>query len=117
MDAMLLLRTERLPESPEWIYELKLDGYRAVAIKSGGKVHLHSWNDNDFNSCYPNIVRALARMPQTRQFLDGEIVAFGADLLKVDHRDVRLSEVAKHLACTLAIIKKQDTSGFVGGMP
>jgi hypothetical protein len=48
-------------------------------------------------------------------------------LLKVDHRDVRMSEVAKHLACNrykcrhvgvrLAIIKKQDTSGFVGGMP
>ncbi|MCP5364740.1 MAG: hypothetical protein H6905_05895 [Hyphomicrobiales bacterium] len=48
-------------------------------------------------------------------------------LLKVDHRDIRLSEVAKHLACTrfgcrhvgvrLALIRNEDTSGFVGGMP
>lgn len=30
---MLLLRTERLPEGPAWLYELKLDGYRAVAAK------------------------------------------------------------------------------------
>ena len=48
-------------------------------------------------------------------------------LLKVDHRDVRLDEVAKHLACTrpgcrhvgvrLTLICDEDTSGFVGGMP
>lgn len=48
-------------------------------------------------------------------------------LLKVDHCDVRLSEVAKHLGCTrykcrhigvrLALLRNEDTSGFVGGMP
>ena len=48
-------------------------------------------------------------------------------LLKVDHRDVRMDEVAKHLACPapgcryvgvrLTLIKHEDTSGFVGGMP
>jgi ATP-dependent DNA ligase len=31
---MLLLRAEWLPEGPDWLYELKLDGYRALAIKS-----------------------------------------------------------------------------------
>jgi ATP-dependent DNA ligase len=36
---MLLLRAERLPDGPDWLYELKLDDYRALAIKSGGKVH------------------------------------------------------------------------------
>jgi hypothetical protein len=48
-------------------------------------------------------------------------------LIKVAHRDVRLDEVAKHLSCPrpgcrhvgvrLALIKNEDTSGFVGGMP
>jgi hypothetical protein len=48
-------------------------------------------------------------------------------LLKVVHRDVRLDEVAKNLACPrpgcrhvgvrLGLIKKEDSSGFVGGMP
>jgi ATP-dependent DNA ligase len=33
---MLLLRTDRLPEGDGWLYEVKLDGYRALAIKSGG---------------------------------------------------------------------------------
>ncbi len=40
IEPMLLLRAERLPEGPNWSYELKLDGYRALAIKSGGKVQL-----------------------------------------------------------------------------
>jgi hypothetical protein len=34
---MLLLQKESLPEGPEWLYEIKLDGYRAIAIKSGLK--------------------------------------------------------------------------------
>lgn len=48
-------------------------------------------------------------------------------LLKVDHRDVYLDEVAKHLSCPrsgcrhvgvrLALVRNDDTTGFVGGMP
>jgi bifunctional non-homologous end joining protein LigD len=40
--------------------ELKFDGFRSVAIKAGGKVHLRSRNDNDFNVRYPGLVKALA---------------------------------------------------------
>ena len=74
IEPMLLLRTEKLPEGPEWVYELKLDGYRALAIKSGGKVHLRSRNDNDFNARYPGIVKALADMPD-ETVINGEVVA------------------------------------------
>jgi bifunctional non-homologous end joining protein LigD len=53
IEPMLLLRTEKLPEGKDGLYELKLDGYRALAIKRGVKVHLRSRNDNDFNARYP----------------------------------------------------------------
>jgi bifunctional non-homologous end joining protein LigD len=75
---MLVLRTEKLPEGPDWLLKLKLDGYRALAIKSGGKVHLRSRNDNDFNARYPGIVKALAPMPD-ETVIDDEIVALDED--------------------------------------
>jgi ATP-dependent DNA ligase len=74
IEPMLLQRTETLPEGGSWTYELKLDGFRAEAIKSGGRVHLRSRNDKDFNSNYPAIVLALAAMPD-ETVMDGEIVA------------------------------------------
>jgi ATP-dependent DNA ligase len=54
--------------------ELKLDGFRAEGIKSGGRVHLRSRNNKDFNAKYPAIVQALAAMPD-ETVIDGEIVA------------------------------------------
>jgi bifunctional non-homologous end joining protein LigD len=74
VEPMLLLRTNRLPEGRDWEFEIKLDGYRAIAFKSGGRVHLRSRNDKDFASRYPAIVKALAPMPD-ETVVDGEVVA------------------------------------------
>src|SRR5262245_5781457 len=71
---MLLLRKDALPEGSNWLYEIKLDGYRAIAFKTGGKTYLRSRNDNDFSTRYPNIYEALASMPD-ETVLDGEVVA------------------------------------------
>lgn len=71
---MLLRTSESLPEGPNWSYELKLDGYRAIAVKTAGQVRLRSRNDNDFNRRYPAVVKALATLPD-ETVVDGEIVA------------------------------------------
>lgn len=71
---MLLLPTTMLPTGAAWSYELKLDGYRALAVKTGGKVHLRSRNNKDFNSRYPGVVRGLGGLPD-ETVVDGEIVA------------------------------------------
>lgn len=74
VEPMLLLRVEKLPQGADWSYEIKLDGYRAVAIKSGGKVQLRSRNDNDFTERYSSLAAALGSMPD-ETVLDGEVAA------------------------------------------
>lgn len=60
---MLWLRTDSLPKGAAWLYELKLDRYRAIAFRHNGAVQLRSRNDNDFGHRYPGVVKALATVP------------------------------------------------------
>jgi ATP-dependent DNA ligase len=78
IEPMLLLRTDRLADGDQWLYELKLDGYRAIAFKRDGVVHLRSRNDNDFSVRYPAVVKGLAKMPDNT-VIDGEVIAFDDD--------------------------------------
>jgi len=71
---MLLLPAETLPEGPNWSYELKLDGFRALALKPAGTVYLRSRNNKSFDRSYPSIVQALAALPD-ETVIDGEVVA------------------------------------------
>jgi ATP-dependent DNA ligase len=78
VEPMLLLKTDKLPEGLEWLYELKLDGYRAVAFKSGGKVFVRSRNNKDFGGQYSAITKALSGLPD-ETIVDGEVVALDGD--------------------------------------
>lgn len=79
LEPMLLLKQDALPDdAAKWQYELKFDGYRAVAFKSGGRVSLRSRNDHDFNAKYPSIVTALAGLPE-ETIVDGEVVGLDDD--------------------------------------
>jgi DNA ligase D-like protein (predicted ligase) len=79
IEPMLLRRTDTLPDdAARWEYQLKFDGYRAIAFKTGGKVYLRSRNDNDFSVRYPTVVRGLAKLPD-ETVIDGEVVALDRD--------------------------------------
>jgi bifunctional non-homologous end joining protein LigD len=79
IDPMLLLRTDSLPnDGGRWQYQLKFDGYRAIAFKTGGKVHLRSRNDNDFSIRYADVVKGLAKLPD-ETVIDGEVIALDDD--------------------------------------
>ena len=69
----------RLLESPpvagDWMYELKFDGIRALAIKNGKNVSLMSRNQNELGVRYPEIVAAIRDLSIDECVIDGEIVA------------------------------------------
>ena len=70
---------QALPEGPEWMYEVKLDGYRALILKSGSHVQIRSRNDKNLSGAYPGVDTATSRINADSVVLDGEIVAIDAD--------------------------------------
>jgi DNA ligase D-like protein (predicted ligase) len=73
IEPMECLPVGRLREGSQWAYEIKLDGFRAVAVKSV-RVNLYSRRKKSFNSQYPYLVEALRDLPD-ETVVDGEVVA------------------------------------------
>lgn len=63
------------PGGSGWLHEPKLDGYRMLARKDGNRVQLFTRSGLDWTSRFPSIARAVARLPTTNVWLDGEAVA------------------------------------------
>jgi bifunctional non-homologous end joining protein LigD len=76
---MLATRATELPEGPAWIYEVKWDGYRALALKNGERVRLISRNAKDLTRDFAIVAAAVGTLTAARCVLDGEIVALDAD--------------------------------------
>lgn len=62
-------------DSEEWAFEIKWDGYRAIADLRGDKVKLYSRNGLDFARKFPKITNAL-KLQSYEMVLDGEVVAY-----------------------------------------
>jgi ATP dependent DNA ligase domain len=76
---MAALSVTKLPEGPEWLYEVKWDGYRALVLKDGPRIQIRSRNDNDFSLKYWSVAEAALQLKADQATLDGEIVALGPD--------------------------------------
>jgi hypothetical protein len=74
MEPMECLAVAKVPEGADWVYEIKLDGYRAIAANSQGKVILYSRRRKNFNHQYPYIAEGLKELPENT-VVDGEVVA------------------------------------------
>src|SRR5437762_7964669 len=74
VEPMECLSVSKLPEGLEWLWEIKLDGYRALGVKSGTGVTLFSRRRKSLNRQFPYIVEALADLP-AGTVVDGEVVA------------------------------------------
>jgi bifunctional non-homologous end joining protein LigD len=75
IEPMKALLVSTLPKGSSWLYEVKFDGFRALALKDGDTVSLLSRHAKSLTDRYPAIAQAVRRLPVRRVLLDGEIVA------------------------------------------
>jgi bifunctional non-homologous end joining protein LigD len=78
VEPMLCLAVEKLPEGDGWQYEVKLDGYRAIGVRTREDAALLSRNRRDFSRRYPGVGAALTALPP-ETVIDGEVVALADD--------------------------------------
>jgi bifunctional non-homologous end joining protein LigD len=127
---MLATAADKPFDSDEWLFELKLDGYRAVAEINAEKFLLYSRNGLDLSIIYPSIPAALKKM-KLNAVLDGEIVVLNKngkpdfqqlqnytrgnhlpivyyvfDILSYQHHDMKGLPLLERKKCLKKILKK-----------
>ena len=91
---MLATITKTPFNDPDWIYEIKWDGYRAIAETGGDEIKFYSRNGLDFRERFPGIVQALKKIKH-QAILDGEVVLLNEkdlpDFQKLQHYETNLN--------------------------
>ncbi len=75
VEPMKAKLVEKPPGTGDWIYELKFDGIRLIAVKTDKKISLLSRNQNELGARFPEIVEAIKNLPAGECLIDGEVVA------------------------------------------
>ena len=71
------MKAKLIKTSPngDWLYEIKFDGWRAIAIKGDDETRLLSRNNKDLGAKFPSLLKALSELKAEEVMMDGEIVA------------------------------------------
>ena len=67
-------KTDKLPSGGQWLHEIKHDGFRVIARKTGARVRLYSRPGNDLTRRFPLILETLARLRSRSCIIDDEPV-------------------------------------------
>ena len=121
------------PSGPEWIHEIKHDGYRLMARRDSAGIHLITRRGNDWSDRFPLVVEAVNHLKVRSCLIDGEVVCcderglatfqllrhrrnepqaflYAFDLLELDGQDLRREPLEVRKA-TLASILRQARHG------
>jgi|SRR6516225_7524104 len=69
----LVALVKQAPDGPDWLHELKLDGYRMHARLEASRVNILTRRGNDWIDKYPTVAKAIANLPARNAYLDGEL--------------------------------------------
>jgi bifunctional non-homologous end joining protein LigD len=117
----MLCHTADAPfSSPDWIFELKYDGYRMVAFGGAGQAELRYRSNQVATARFPEIAAAVRAIPCPNVVLDGEVVVTDADgkpvfnLLQQRSQIARASEIQRAAAALPATYFVFDLLGLDG---
>jgi bifunctional non-homologous end joining protein LigD len=88
------------PASPDWLHEIKHDGFRMLASRDGERVRVISRHGRDWGDRFPGIVAAVEALAVRSCIIDGEVIACDGDglasfeLLRYHRRDDPVTLVA-----------------------
>jgi bifunctional non-homologous end joining protein LigD len=118
---------ERPPAGPDWIHEIKHDGFRLLTRRGAERVRLFTRNGHDWTERFPLIVEALNALKATTCLIDGEAVTcteagladfdglrygrgdvhlIAFDLIELDGRDLRLEPLTARRTLLARLIRK-----------
>src|SRR5882757_5850174 len=78
-DPCIPTRATAVPDRPEWLHEIKHDGYRLIVQREGKRVRLWTRNGHDWSDRFPLISEAALRNRNSSLIFDGEAVLLGVD--------------------------------------
>ena len=87
-----------IPTGDGWQYEPKWDGFRCIAFRDGEQIYLQSKNGQPLARYFPDVARALTRLPSKQFVLDGELVVPVNGALSFDELQLRLHPAASRVA-------------------
>src|SRR5713101_9750047 len=74
---------KRPPAGPNWIHEIKHDGFRIMARRDGAGVRLFTRNGNDFTARFPLAIAAFTPLPAHSFLIDGEAIVWNESSLSM----------------------------------
>ena len=88
---------EEIPTGDEWQYEPKWDGFRCLGFRDGEKIFLQSKNGQPLARYFPDVADNVAKLPQQKFVLDGELVIPVGGALSFDELQLRLHPAASRV--------------------
>ena len=79
IEPQLATLSTSMPKGPDWVHEIKFDGYRMLAYVEGGEVRMISRNGKDWTDAFAPLAAHIATLNVDNAVLDGEVVVVGKD--------------------------------------
>ena len=96
---------DRLPSGPDWVHEIKHDGYRLMARRDPAGIRLLTRNGHDWSPRYPLIIEAVNQLKVRSVLIDGEAVACDDNGLAVFERLRRKREGQHVFLCAFDLLE------------